>query len=87
MNGFLQGDVRYADSTISSIIVANSYNMPGYTMGDMSTGVENKTWSAQLFVSNISDERPKLFINNTDNVTLDTTARPRTIGVRLDYKF
>jgi outer membrane receptor protein involved in Fe transport len=50
-------------------------------------GVEKDAWMAQFFGQNLTDARANLFENGNQFVTAETINRPRTMGVRISYKF
>ena len=58
----------------------------GYQVGHLAFGVESDTWSAELYVKNIGDERGEVFINGATYDQRITSNRPRTIGLRFRYK-
>ena len=82
-------DRRFIDGT-------NLYPLPSYWNADLNVGVENKSYSFVLFVTNLSDNRKP----NSAQATGDTyslqpptlvytayPADPRQIGIRLSAKF
>lgn len=83
---FVQGAVRYASSSFSSLVLEERVKQDSYVIGDVSAGFSRGAWSLELYVDNISDERADLFINNQDNFDRITTNRPRTVGMRLNYR-
>ena len=44
-------------------------------------------WSAQIYASNLTDKRSIVASNYNEWIKMDTVSRPRTIGLRLGYKF
>jgi iron complex outermembrane recepter protein len=77
-------------------------NMKAYAEVDVSTGLEKGPWSADLFVKNLFDARGQLSKNIQCNETTcgdpdgataiggkiyTVISRPRTIGLRVGYKF
>jgi outer membrane receptor protein involved in Fe transport len=73
---------READGTTSI-----AYDLPGYTSYDMSVGVAKDAWMAQIYGTNITDVRGQLFSTYAQRVKQDTVIRPRTIMLRIGYKF
>jgi len=57
-----------------------SYN----TLG-ASFGVSKDDWRMELFLDNLTDERPELYKSGNDGEIRTTTSRPRTIGLRFSY--
>lgn len=72
------GDTRY---------LAARYVQESYTLVDLGIGVYKNGWTAELFVDNITNENAQLNVNTTDYVPRVTTNRPRTVGLRLGYRF
>ena len=82
---------RWADLRIQQRSILGE--LPAYTLTDFTAGIENKTFSVELFVNNLFDERADLdryaqcdpstcFTNNYVNV-----APPRTIGIQFGQRF
>ncbi|MGH8238353.1 MAG: hypothetical protein ACREXP_15220 [Steroidobacteraceae bacterium] len=49
--------------------------------------MEKDAWSAQLYGENLSDKRAILFSGYAEFVKADTIIRPRTLGLRFNYRF
>jgi len=64
-----------------------AYLQPSYSQLDASTGVSKDAWSAQIYASNLTDKRSIVASNYNEWIKMDTVSRPRTIGLRLGYKF
>ena len=77
-------------------------NMKAYTLIDAATGVDFGAWNAQLYVKNLFDKRGQITRNiqcvettcgDPDNQTAiggkiyTVVTRPRTIGLRMGYRF
>jgi outer membrane receptor protein involved in Fe transport len=58
-----------------------------YQVGHMAVGIERDSWSAELYVKNITDERGEVFINGATYDQRVTSNRPRTVGLRFRHKF
>ncbi|MEO0614588.1 MAG: TonB-dependent receptor [Pseudomonadota bacterium] len=92
MGAHWQLGVKYAGEAINSLVDTpaepNTEQDP-YTIVDASIGVVNyeNNWGAELFISNLTDERAQLHINRQDFFERTTTNRPRTIGLRISYDF
>ncbi len=82
---FAQVGMQFTDDTLSSLVLDKRFPQPDYTTFDASFGIRKDTWSAMLFIENISDERAVLFIDNSDDIVKTATNRPRTIGLRFSY--
>jgi outer membrane receptor protein involved in Fe transport len=57
-----------------------SYNTVG-----ASFGVSKDDWRMEMFVDNLTDERPELYKSGNDGEIRTTTSRPRTVGIRFSY--
>jgi iron complex outermembrane receptor protein len=75
---------------------AHSYSQTGnieifdqapYTIYDASFGVSKNAWNAQVYGQNLTDARADLFANDNQFVPAMTVNRPRTVGVKIGYKF
>ncbi|MEZ5597986.1 MAG: TonB-dependent receptor [Pseudomonadales bacterium] len=66
---------------------AGRYEQEEYVLVNVAAGLERDGWNAELFVNNLFDENAQLNINATDYTPSVTTNRPRTVGVRVGYRF
>ncbi len=64
-----------------------TYDQAGFSTYDATAGVSKDTWSAQVYGSNLTDTRANLFENGNQFVTAETINRPRTVGLKMSYKF
>ena len=64
-----------------------AYDLPGYTTYDLSVGVAKDSWTAQIYGTNITDTRGMVFSTYAQRVREDTVIRPRTVMLRVGYKF
>ena len=95
----IMGMAAFAQGSYTS--VGDSYNLlydvdpvtrtrkkqSDYQVGNLAFGIEQDSWSAELFVKNFTDERGQVFINGATYDQRETTNRPRTIGLRFRQKF
>ncbi len=84
--------VKYADEALNSLVDTvdePNTNQDSYSLVNASLGFANveQGWGAELFISNLTDERAELHINRQDFIERITTNRPRTIGLRVSYDF
>jgi len=73
---------------VGEIPVANPSQVQGaYGSANLAFGLESASWTTQLYVNNLFDERP--VIDRTDLLFTDrrTTLRPRTVGVRVQTTY
>lgn len=61
-------------------------NAPFSTM-DGSIGVSKDSWSAQVYGENLTDTRAQLYSSFAQFTKMTTVNRPRTLGLRIGYKF
>lgn len=85
----INGSLTYSDDRLSAI-GNNDVLLPSYTLIDASVSLSNKSWSATLFVDNLTDEDARL--TALSDVTWGQSApsvarRPRTIGLSASYSF
>ena len=64
-----------------------AYNQPGFTTLDASTGVSKDSWDVQFYGTNLTDKRADLYTNYNQWIRMTTVNRPRTIGLRVSYRF
>ena len=64
----------------------NSFLQPAYHTFDASIGVTRDQWSLEIYGDNLGDARPQLYTSGNDGEVRITTARPRTIGMRVSFK-
>ena len=91
---YILGRVAYTGESINSLagIEASDFNAPIRPQGswqtlDLQFGVETDTWTATLFVDNVTDEKAELFYNNRYVQQRLSVNKPRTIGVNFRYSF
>jgi outer membrane receptor protein involved in Fe transport len=86
---------RIAGSYVGSVADNAFYHLtlPAYSLIGLRSGIDHGTWSAYLFVDNLTDKHAGLTVNNTSfawqvpSITRVTTNQPRTVGVDLQYRF
>jgi outer membrane receptor protein involved in Fe transport len=66
---------------------ATAYELPGFTTYDGAIGVGRDAWLVQVYAENLTDTRAELYANYSQWYKGITVSRPRTIGLRLRYKF
>jgi outer membrane receptor protein involved in Fe transport len=77
----------YSDKSFSDIIVINRDEIDSWFMMGVTAGVSSDSWTAELFVDNLTDEQAELsrnFVYDRQRVTL---ARPLNGGIRVTYDF
>jgi outer membrane receptor protein involved in Fe transport len=92
----LQGAVVYAGKRWADLREVEREiigQLDAYTLLDMTAGIDNGSWSLELFVGNVTDERGEVtrFAQCAEQVcgaqTYSVLTPPRTIGVRFGQKF
>ena len=78
---------RYSDEAYSSIIDVPPRRelQDSYVVTDATLGYRQDTWTAELFVNNLTDERAELHINTQDGSRKILTNRPLEFGLRFTY--
>lgn len=79
--------VVFSDDSVSDIIEINKADIDGYVTFGGTLGVTADQWSAELFVTNLTNEYAELSNNFVFDRERVTPLRPRTIGVRVGYDF
>ena len=64
-----------------------AYEQAPFTQYDASAGVSKEAWSAQVYGQNLTDTRADLYANSQQFVKAETVSRPRTVGLKLTYRF
>ena len=64
-----------------------AYDLPAFTTYDASVGIAKDAWTAQIYGTNITDSRGVDFSTYAQRVKEDTIIRPRTVMLRIGYKF
>ena len=64
-----------------------AYDLPPFTTYGGALGVGNGAWLVQAYGENLTDTQGELYANYTQWYKAITVSRPRTIGLRLTYKF
>lgn len=82
---FVQGGGQFVGSSWTSTVKTVNYKLASYAQFDASVGLKRDSWSAELYVQNLTDKRAETYKNVDDNQLLYSTIRPRTIGVRLNW--
>ncbi|MDX1626847.1 MAG: TonB-dependent receptor, partial [Wenzhouxiangellaceae bacterium] len=85
--GHFQVSGKYADESFSSLVAEERRKQDSYTIWNATAGISRGSWTAELFVHNLTDERAELFKNTQDDILRITTNRPRTIGLSVSYRF
>ena len=80
-----------ASTTIASVLDAQGkavlYELAPFTTYEAALGLGKDAWSVQAYGNNLSDTRAQLFANYYNYVQAVTVNRPRTIGLRVSYRF
>ncbi|MBL4854284.1 MAG: TonB-dependent receptor [Robiginitomaculum sp.] len=84
-----QVTLKYAGDSFSSLETSEREVQGAYALLDGSIGYSSDSdgWQVELFVDNITNAVPDLNIQTFDNQRRITTARPRTIGIRVGKDF
>ncbi len=64
-----------------------SYNQGSWTEYDASAGFGKDAWNVNIYGQNLTDSRSDLYENPNQFIDAKTTSRPRTLGIRISYKF
>lgn len=78
--------VNYQDSN-GQPFAGGRYVQDSYILANLSFGVTNNEWKAELFIDNLTDESAILYIDTQQFTPKVVTNRPRTIGFRFSYDF
>jgi outer membrane receptor protein involved in Fe transport len=79
--------ISFSDDSWSDVIRINRIKIDSWMMAGLTVGVESDTWSATLFVDNLTDEKAAMSTWFGADVERTVYARPLTAGVRAAYNF
>ena len=77
----------WSSESFSDIVTINRDEIDSWFMASVSAGVRADTWSAELFINNLTDERAEMSRNFVFDRTQVTYAQPLTVGVRASFYF
>ncbi|KMT64853.1 TonB-dependent receptor [Catenovulum maritimum] len=77
----------YSASSWSSIVAEQREKQDSYQIMNTSINLDLNNWQLQIYLDNLADERAKLFINDQDDIKRVTVNRPRTLGIKLKYRY
>lgn len=63
------------------------YVQDSYVLANLSFGVTNDEWKAELFIDNLTNESAILYIDTQQYTPKVVSNRPRTVGFRFSYDF
>jgi iron complex outermembrane recepter protein len=86
-NVFVQAGGQHQAHSYSATGNVEGFDQSAYTTYDASLGVAKNAWSVQVIGQNLTDTRADLFTNSTLFIKAVSVNRPRTVGVRMSYKF
>ena len=78
--------VNYQDSN-GQAFAGGRYVQDSYVLANLSFGVTNDEWKAELFIDNLTDKSAVLYIDTQQFTPKVVTNRPRTVGFRFSYDF
>jgi iron complex outermembrane receptor protein len=78
--------VNYDDSN-GNTFAGGRYVQDSYVLANISFGVTNDEWKAELFIDNLTDESATLYIDTQQFTPKVVSNRPRTVGFRFSYDF
>lgn len=81
--------MRYTDFATGGVTTSHT-QLPSYSTGALRAGLENKRYSLEAFITNLSDERGLTFYSNNGGAAETGQAafiQPRTIGMTARVKF
>lgn len=78
--------VNYQDSN-GATFAGGRYVQDSYILANISFGVTNDEWKAELFIDNLTDKSAILYVDTQQYTPKVVSNRPRTIGFRFSYDF
>ena len=78
--------VNYTDRN-GDTFAGGRYVQDSYILANLSFGVTNEEWKAELFIDNLTDESAILYVDTQQFTPKVVSNRPRTVGFRFSYDF
>ena len=78
--------VNYLDRN-GEAFAGGRYVQESYVLANLSFGVTNDEWKAEVYIDNLTDENATLYIDTQQFTPKVVSNRPRTIGFRFSYDF
>jgi len=78
--------VNYQNSN-GQTFAGGRYVQDSYVLANLSVGITNDEWKAELYIDNVTDESAVLYIDTQQFTPKVVTNRPRTIGFRFSYDY
>jgi outer membrane receptor protein involved in Fe transport len=89
--GYVQAAVSYTGASWSDLETTTRMRQEAYTLVNLAAGIDRESWSLDLFINNVTDERAQIDRYDPGYPSLiDTrtvTNRPRSIGIRFGQRF
>jgi outer membrane receptor protein involved in Fe transport len=63
------------------------FENPPYTTLDASIGTAKDSWTAELYVQNLTNQNKSTFTSTNQFVLAETILRPRVVEARIGYRF
>jgi len=85
--GHWQAQFVVSDKSYSDIMEPNKAEQDSYSFANIRAGVSNDSWTAEIYIDNITDERGEIsntFVFDRQRVAV---IRPLTVGLRYKLKF
>ncbi|MDO7083688.1 TonB-dependent receptor [Pseudocolwellia sp. AS88] len=80
------GGVNYVDRN-GETFAGGRYVQESYVLANLSFGVTNDEWKAEVYIDNVTDENATLYIDTQQFTPKVVSNRPRTVGFRFSYDF
>jgi iron complex outermembrane receptor protein len=90
LRAFIQFDAAHKGDMWNDLREDVRTLQPAYTIGNLRSGLSSpeRGWSAELYVTNVSNKRAVIFANYTEFFShTDIPTEPRVFGLRLSYRW
>jgi outer membrane receptor protein involved in Fe transport len=87
LNAHVMPGVSWSAKSYSDIVTINRDEIDSWFMASVTAGVTAESWSAELYINNLTDERAEVARNFVFDRTSVTYAQPLTIGIRAGFNF
>jgi iron complex outermembrane recepter protein len=87
LKGHIMPQISHSASSRSDIIDFSASRVKSWTTVALSAGVKADRWSAEVYADNLTNTRQELAANGGFDQNRVTVGRPRTIGLRVGFKY
>ncbi|MEM1371531.1 MAG: TonB-dependent receptor, partial [Pseudomonadota bacterium] len=80
-------NLTYSGTQFTDVVTINRLELDSWLMVGLTAGVTSESWTAELFINNLTDERAEMSGDFVFDTTRIQYSAPRTVGVRVNFGF